>query len=123
MQPDDLDALFHALAHRDRRRILDIVRARPGCRVDDVCREFTTSRVAILKHLKVLAQADLILSDKVGRERRLHFNVIPIQIIHDRWAGEYGALWAGALTRIKYRVEDDASCRGEDADGEHKRHA
>jgi DNA-binding transcriptional ArsR family regulator len=105
MLPDDLDAVFAALAHRDRRRILDLVQNNPGCRVDDLCRHFTTSRIAILKHLKVLERAELILSRKVGRERRLDFNVMPIQIIYDRWATEFSALWAGPIAELKYRVE------------------
>jgi DNA-binding transcriptional ArsR family regulator len=105
---DDLDAVFMALAHRDRRRILDLVRSNPGCRVDDLGPHFTTSRVAILKHLKVLSRADLIASQKVGRERRLYFNVVPIQMIYDRWATEFSALWAGPITQLKYRVEADA---------------
>src|SRR4051794_16200188 len=102
---DDLDAVFTALSHRDRRRILDLVRATPGVRVEDLLPHFTTSRVAILKHLKVLARADLIVSEKVGRERRLYFNVMPIQIIFDRWATEFSALWAGPIAQLKYRVE------------------
>jgi DNA-binding transcriptional ArsR family regulator len=105
MLPDDLDAVFAALAHRDRRRILDLVRNNPGCRVEDLCPHFTTSRVAILKHLKVISRADLIVSHKVGRERRLYFNVVPIQIIYDRWATEFSALWAGPIAQLKYRVE------------------
>jgi DNA-binding transcriptional ArsR family regulator len=105
MMSDDLDAVFTALAHPDRRRILDLVRNNPGCRVEDLGPHFETSRVAILKHLKVLARADLILSQKVGRERRLYFNVVPIQIIYDRWATEFSALWSGPIAQLKYRVE------------------
>lgn len=105
MISDDLDAVFSALAHRDRRRILDLVRNNPGCRVEDLGPHFETSRVAILKHLKALARAELIVSQKVGRERRLYFNVVPIQIIYDRWATEFSALWAGPIAQLKYRVE------------------
>src|SRR4051794_5276737 len=105
MMPDDLDSVFSALAHRDRRRILDLVRNNPGCRVEDLGPHFETSRIAILKHLKVLTKAELIVSEKVGRERRLYFNVMPIQIIYDRWATEFSALWAGPIAQLKYRVE------------------
>lgn len=115
MMPDDLDAVFAALSHRDRRRILDLVRNNPGCRVEDLGPHFATSRVAILKHLKVLTRADLIVSQKVGRERKLYFNVVPIQLIYDRWATEFSALWAGPIAQIKYRVEaeeqDQASAK------------
>jgi DNA-binding transcriptional ArsR family regulator len=111
MQIDDLDAVFSALAHRDRRRILDLVRENPGCRVEDLRPHFATSRVALLKHLRVLERAQLIVSERVGRERRLHFNVVPIQLIHERWATDFGALWAGQLTRLKYRIEAEGSER------------
>ena len=117
---DDLDAVFMALSHRDRRRILDLVRSNPGCRVEDLGPHFETSRVAILKHLKVLSRADLIVSQKVGRERRLYFNVVPIQIVYDRWATEYSALWAGKLTGIKYKIE---SSQQAERKLERKRHA
>jgi DNA-binding transcriptional ArsR family regulator len=105
MLPDDMDAVFQALAHRDRRSILDLVRNNPGCCALDLCAHFTTSRIAVLKHLRVLERAQLIHSEKAGRKRRLYFNVVPIQIVYDRWASEYSALWAGKLARLKYRIE------------------
>jgi DNA-binding transcriptional ArsR family regulator len=105
MLPDDMDAVFQALAHRDRRRILDLVRNQPGCCVEDLCGHFETTRIAVLKHVRVLQRADLLHSEKVGRRRRLYFNVVPIQIVYDRWASEYSALWAGKMARIKYRIE------------------
>jgi DNA-binding transcriptional ArsR family regulator len=105
MLPDDLDAVFLALGHRDRRKLLDIVRNNPGCRIEDLSAHFETSRVAVLKHVRVLERAQLIVSHKVGRERKLYFNVVPIQIIYDRWATDFSALWAGQLTRLKYRIE------------------
>jgi len=119
MLPDDMDAVFQALAHRDRRRVLDLVRNHPGCCVEDLCAHFTTSRIAVLKHIRVLERAQLLHSEKVGRKRRLYFNVVPIQIVYDRWATEYSALWAGKLTRLKYQVETAAL----QAPAKRKRHA
>lgn len=100
-----MDAVFQALAHQARRGILDIVKDDPGCTVGDVCAHFTMSRIGVIKHIRVLEDAGLLLSEKQGRERRLHFNVAPIQIIHDRWSDEYSGFWAGALADLKYRVE------------------
>ena len=119
MLPDDMDAVFQALAHRDRRRILDLVHHNPGCCVEDLCAHFTTSRIAVLKHLRVLERSQLIHSEKAGRKRRLYFNVVPIQIVYDRWATEYSALWAGKLARLKYRVEEGTV----DDQANRKRHA
>lgn len=100
-----MDAVFRALASEPRRRILDIVKNRPGCNVNDVCESFDMSRIAVMKHLRLLEEAELILSEKVGRERRMYHNAVPIQMIYDRWTTEYSALWAERMTGIKYRVE------------------
>ena len=109
---ESLDRVFHALAHAGRRRMLDIVKNQPGCSVNDVCKYFETSRIAVMKHLKVLEAADLIVSRKPGRTRELYLNAVPIQMIHERWTTEYSALWAGRMTSLKYRVE--AKTRGHD---------
>lgn len=100
-----MDAVFQALAHSARRRVLDIVRDSPGCTVGEVCGHFTMSRIAVLKHLRVLEDAGLLIGEKAGRQRHLHFNITPIQLIHDRWSDEYRGFWAGALADLKYRVE------------------
>lgn len=102
---DDMEAVFQALAHRDRRRILDIVKNAPGCCVGDVSANFESSRIAVMKHLRVLEAACLIVSRKEGRQRRLYHNAAPIQMIYDRWTSEYSVLWAARLTQIKYAVE------------------
>ncbi|MEM8932261.1 MAG: helix-turn-helix domain-containing protein [Acidobacteriota bacterium] len=102
---DSMDALFHALANRARRRILDLVNAEPGCTVGEVCASFDMSRIGVLKHINVLEAADLLFTEKEGRARRLYFNVVPIQTVYDRWTTEYSAMWASHLTRLRYRVE------------------
>ena len=112
MAGDSMDAVFRALASASRRRILDIVRDKHGCTVNYVTRFFATSRITVLKHLRVLEAAGLIHSEKHGRERRLYFNVVPIQIVYDRWTTEYSKLWAKRLTEIKYRVEAKGKADG-----------
>lgn len=101
----DMDAVFQALAHESRRRMLDIVKEEPGIGVGALATEFDVSRIAVMKHLTVLEDAGLIISEKDGRVRKLYFNAAPIQMIHDRWTTEYSAYWAGQLTRIKYLAE------------------
>ena len=100
-----MDAVFLALACPTRRRILDVVMAKPGCGVKHVAKFFAMSRIGVLKHLRVLVDAGLLTSEKEGRNRKLFFNCVPIQMIYDRWTTEYSALWASGLTRVKYRVE------------------
>ena len=106
MKPDSMDNLFHALASAPRREILDIIRDQPGCSVVHVCRFFDVSRIAVMKHLNVLEKANLVISEKEGRTRRLYFNAAPIQMIYERWTTEYSAMWAGRLTEFKRSVED-----------------
>jgi DNA-binding transcriptional ArsR family regulator len=105
MEKDPFDHVFQALAHPARRRMLDIVKATPGCNVNDVAGAFDMSRIGVMKHLSKLEEAGLIHSEKEGRDRRLYFNVVPIQLIYDRWTHEYSAWWAGRLADIKYAVE------------------
>ena len=107
MKPDEMDATFAALASEPRRRILDILKKEPGANVNRVCEFFADmGRVAVLKHIDVLEEANLLLSEKVGRERLLYFNPVPIHMIYDRWTTEFSAYWAGQLARIKYRLEN-----------------
>jgi predicted transcriptional regulator len=105
MKPESMNDLFHALASEPRREMLDIIKDSPGCSVMDVCRYFDVSRIAVMKHLNVLEKASLVISEKVGRTRRLYFNAAPIQMIHERWTTEYSAMWAGRLTEFKRQVE------------------
>jgi DNA-binding transcriptional ArsR family regulator len=125
MTPESMDSLFQALGHAARRRMLDIVKASPGCSVNDVADQFPISRIAVMKHLRVLEEAGLLRSEKHGRTRQLRFNAAPIQMIYDRWKTEFSRYWASRLTRIKYAVEDhnsedqDQSQSGDPSDGGH----
>ena len=107
MKPDEMDAVFAALGSEPRRRILDVLKKEPGANVNRVCDFFDDmGRVAVMKHLDVLEDANLVVSEKVGRERLLYFNPVPIHMIYDRWTTEFSAYWAGRLARMKYRLEN-----------------
>ena len=105
MNEEAMGAVFAALAHQSRRRILDILKQSPGCSVQHVASHFDMSRIAVMKHLRVLEQAGLVLSEKQGRTRRLHFNAVPIQMIHERWTTEFSSFWSQSLTQLKYSLE------------------
>ena len=105
MKDTQVDALFGALAHATRRRMLDLLMTAPGMSVKALASHFDVSRIAIQKHLGVLERADLVLSRKQGRTRHLFFNPVPIQQIHDRWTTQYSAFWSERLVDIKARVE------------------
>lgn len=102
-----MDLVFHALAGRPRRKLLDLIKSMPGCCVNDVCKYFEISRIAVIKHLQILEQAQLIIAQKNGRRRELYFNAVPIQLIYDRWTSEYSAFWASKAVDLKMLVEND----------------
>jgi DNA-binding transcriptional ArsR family regulator len=105
MMPESMDRIFEALAHPVRRRVLDVLKDRSGCTVGEVCDYFEMSRIGVMKHLRILENADLVVSRKNGRKRELYFNPVPIQMIYNRWTSEFSSLWASGITQIKYRIE------------------
>lgn len=105
MKPDSMDLIFHALAHSARRKMLDLLKATPGCSVNDLCQYFDFSRIAVIKHLQVLGEAQLVIAKKNGRKRELYFNAVPIQMIYDRWTTEYSSFWASKATDLKFQIE------------------
>ncbi len=100
-----MDQIFHALAHETRRLILDLLRDDPGQAVGTLAKQFDVSRIAIMNHLQVLESAGLVVSEKDGRSRRLYLNLIPIQMIYDRWTDAYTGHWAGRVSQLKYAAE------------------
>ncbi len=109
IQKDPQDAIFSALAHPARRRIIDLLVRVPGASVKWIASNFKFSRIAAMKHLTVLERAGLVLSEKHGRTRKLFFNPVPIQQIYDRWTSDYSSFWAGRMADIQSRVETRAA--------------
>jgi len=114
MTDEEMDEVFQALAHATRRRILDLVKARPGQGVGEVAAAFEVSRIAVMNHLAVLEQAGLIISQRSGRTRRLYLNAAPIQLIRDRWISAFEAPWAERVATLKRTAEAAARLKGEE---------
>lgn len=110
----EMDAVFQALAHESRRRMLDIVKGNPGIGVGALASDFDVSRIAVMKHLAVLETANLIVSEKDGRTRRLYFNAVPIQMIHNRWTDDLTAWFSDEVSRIKTLAERRAGSARKD---------
>lgn len=102
-----LDPVFRALADPSRRRILDLVKARPGTTVGELGERFAFSRFAVMKHLKILEEVGLLVHRRDGKSKRLYLNAVPLQTIHDRWISQYSGLWAARLTSWKYQLEGE----------------
>lgn len=94
------DAVWHALSDPSRRRILDLLRERPRT-TGELADEFDFTRFAVMKHLKVLEHAHLVIVERRGRERYNHLNPVPIQRIHRRWIRPFERLPAERLLAIK----------------------
>src|SRR5690348_14563352 len=103
----DLDPVFQAMADPQRRMILDLLKAQPGMTLMELCEHFSVTRFAVMKHLRVLERATLVITRREGRYRRLYLNAVPIQMIVDRWMSSFSQLWAPRLTRLKYGLESE----------------
>jgi uncharacterized protein YndB with AHSA1/START domain/DNA-binding transcriptional ArsR family regulator len=102
-----MDAVFKALADPTRRGLLDELFARDGQTLSELEERLPMSRFGVMKHLKVLEEAGLVVSRKRGREK-LHFlNAVPIRLVHDRWVSKYAEPWAATLSGLKTRLEED----------------
>ena len=104
--PEDL--VWRALSDPSRRLILDRLRERPHT-TGELCAFFESTRFAVMKHLKVLEAASLVLVERRGRERFNHINPVPIQEIYRRWIRPFEALPADRLLRIK-RLAEAVGC-------------
>lgn len=104
---DDDDLVFKALADPTRRHLLDQLFERDGRALGELDTDAEMTRFGVMKHLKVLQDAGLVTSRKVGRER-LHFlNPVPIRLIHDRWISKYTERRVSALTELKEQLENE----------------
>jgi uncharacterized protein YndB with AHSA1/START domain len=101
-----MDEVFRALADPTRRRLLDELFREDGQTLTALERRIDMTRFGVMKHLRLLEEAGLVVPRRKGREK-LHFlNLVPIRLIHDRWVSKYAEPWAAALTDIKQQLED-----------------
>ncbi len=102
----DPDLVFKALADPTRRGLLDELFRQDGQTLAALGRRLTMTRFGVMKHLRVLEQAGLLVTRRRGREK-LHFlNPVPIRLIHDRWIDKYTAPWAAMLSGLKHDMEE-----------------
>ena len=101
----DDDPVFKALADPTRRFLLDLLFKRDGRSLTELESELAMTRFGVMKHLKVLERANVVVTRKVGREK-LHFlNPVPIRMIHDRWIDKYTERRVSALLDLKNELE------------------
>jgi len=105
---DDDGRVFKALADSTRRHLLDRLFERDGRTLTELESELEMTRFGVMKHLRVLEDAGLVVTLRSGREK-LHFlNPVPIRLIHDRWIGKYAERRVSALADLKTQLEESA---------------
>jgi DNA-binding transcriptional ArsR family regulator len=102
----DDDRVFKALADPTRRHLLDRLYERDGRTLTELEVELEMTRFGVMKHLRVLEDAGLVVSRRAGREKHHFLNPVPIRLIHDRWIDKYTERRVAALTDLKSRLEE-----------------
>jgi uncharacterized protein YndB with AHSA1/START domain len=104
-----MDEVFRALSDPTRRSLLDELFAADGQTLSALERRLPMTRFGVMKHLKVLEEANLVVTKRRGREK-LHFlNPVPIRLVHDRWVSKYAEPWAAGLSELKQDLEREAT--------------
>ena len=104
----DDDGVFRALADPTRRFLLDLLFERDGRTLSELDGELEMTRFGVMKHLRVLEEAGLVVTRRQGREK-LHFlNPVPIRQVHDRWIDKYTERRVSALLDLKNQLEETA---------------
>jgi uncharacterized protein YndB with AHSA1/START domain len=101
-----VDDVFKALADAHRRKLLDRLFKRDGQTLGELCERVSMTRFGVMKHLRVLEDARLVVTRRQGREKLHYLNPMPIRLVHDRWVSKYRAPFAAALSELKSQLED-----------------
>jgi len=104
----DDDAVFKALADPSRRLLLDLLFERDGRTLTELDAELEMTRFGVMKHLRVLEDAGLVVARKEGREKHHFLNPVPIRQIHDRWIDKFTEHRVSALLDLKNELEESA---------------
>jgi uncharacterized protein YndB with AHSA1/START domain len=101
-----MDEVFRALSDPTRRSLLDALYEQDGQTLGSLEQRLPMTRFGVMKHLRVLEEAGLVITRRRGREK-LHFlNSVPIRLVHDRWVSKYAEPWAATLSELKTRLEE-----------------
>jgi DNA-binding transcriptional ArsR family regulator len=119
---DDDNRVFKALADPTRRFLLDLLFEREGRTLSELEAEVDMTRIGVMKHLRLLEEAGLVVTQRSGREKRHFLNPVPIKLIHDRWIGKYErrvTALADLKTDLEARHDNTGISGGDDPDLPH----
>lgn len=105
----DDDRVFKALADPTRRLLLDRLFQRDGRTLTELESELDMTRFGVMKHLRVLEDAGLVLTRRNGRAKLHYLNPVPIRLVHDRWIDKFTERRVSALTDLKRQLEEDSA--------------
>jgi len=107
-----MDEVFKALADPVRRALLDRLLEQGGLTLSQLSEGHDMTRFGLMKHLRILESAHLVVTRRAGREKLHYLNVVPIQKIHDRWIGKYARAISSALLELKAELEERPNRQG-----------
>ena len=102
----DDDRIFKALADPTRRFLLDQLHERDGRPLSELESELEMTRFGVMKHLRLLEEAGLVVTRRSGRHKLHYLNPMPIRLIHDRWIDKYRERYVSALADLKNELEE-----------------
>ena len=102
------DRVFKGLADPTRRFLLDRLYERDGRTLSELESELEMTRFGVMKHLRLLEDAGLVVTRRSGREKLHYLNPMPIRMIHDRWINKYRERYVSALADLKNELEETA---------------
>jgi DNA-binding transcriptional ArsR family regulator len=105
---NDDDGVFKALADPTRRHLLDRLFQRDGRTLGELESELEMTRFGVMKHLRLLEDAGLVVTRRQGREKLHYLNPVPIRLVHDRWIDKYTEHRVSALAELKTQLEETA---------------
>jgi DNA-binding transcriptional ArsR family regulator len=104
----DDDRVFKGLADPTRRFLLDRLYERDGRTLSELESELEMTRFGVMKHLRLLEDAGLVVTRRSGRQKLHYLNPMPIRMIHDRWINKYRERYVSALADLKNELEETA---------------
>ena len=100
--------MFKALADPTRRSLLDELFRQDGQTLSTLESRLPMTRFGVMKHLRVLEDAGLVVTRRQGREKLHYLNPVPIRLVHDRWIDKYTERQVSALLDLKNELEETA---------------
>jgi len=102
-----MDEVFRALADPTRRQLLDRLFAEDGQTLTALEQDLPMTRFGVMKHLRQLEDAGLVVTRRRGREKLHYLNPVPIRLVYERWVSKYAEPWVSGLTGLKREIEEE----------------